>query len=60
MKHIEPLIPGVRDRLDIALGWIHRNEEKWRKATADAAEHALTTWDWPVIAPGFDRLLLKG
>ncbi|XUZ95730.1 glycosyltransferase [Streptomyces araujoniae] len=35
-------------------------EEKWRKATADAAEHALTTWDWPVIAPGFDRLLLKG
>ncbi|KAB2594181.1 glycosyltransferase [Streptomyces arboris] len=35
-------------------------EETWRKASAEAAEHALTTWDWPVISPAFDRLLLEG
>ncbi|WP_326683852.1 hypothetical protein OHB31_10855 [Streptomyces microflavus] len=33
-------------------------EENWRKATADAAEHSLTTWDWSVISAQFDQLLL--
>jgi glycosyltransferase involved in cell wall biosynthesis len=34
------------------------SEETWRKAGADAAAHVMTTWDWPVTAPAYDRLLL--
>ncbi|WP_031070424.1 glycosyltransferase [Streptomyces sp. NRRL S-118] len=34
------------------------SEEDWREATAAAAKHSLATWDWSVISPQFDRLLL--
>ncbi|MFD9504063.1 glycosyltransferase [Streptomyces sp. NPDC060035] len=34
------------------------SKDDWRTATAAAAEHSLTTWDWSVISPQFDRLLL--
>jgi hypothetical protein len=33
-------------------------EEGWREAGARASEHALTCWDWSVVAPRFDRLIL--
>ena len=33
-------------------------EESWREAGARAAEHAMTCWDWTVVAPRFDRLIL--
>ncbi len=33
-------------------------EESWREAGARASEHALTSWDWSVVAPRFDRLIL--
>ena len=34
------------------------SESAWRKAGADAAAHVMTTWDWSVTAPGYDRLVL--
>ncbi|MFG3494105.1 glycosyltransferase [Streptomyces sp. NPDC047928] len=36
------------------------SEEVWRKHGQAAAEHAVTTWDWPVVARAFDGLLLNG
>jgi glycosyltransferase involved in cell wall biosynthesis len=33
-------------------------EESWRAATEPAAKHALSMWDWSVVGPQFDRLLL--
>ncbi|MFE2758695.1 glycosyltransferase [Streptomyces halstedii] len=33
------------------------SEESWRNAGKLATEHALTTWDWPVVRLDFDRLL---
>ncbi|MFI9582103.1 hypothetical protein ACIHCQ_09705 [Streptomyces sp. NPDC052236] len=33
-------------------------EESWRKAGQAASEHALASWDWPVVQQDFDRLLL--
>ncbi|MGW1095892.1 glycosyltransferase family 1 protein [Streptomyces sp. NPDC002455] len=32
------------------------SEESWRNAGKLATEHALTTWDWPVVRLDFDRL----
>jgi glycosyltransferase involved in cell wall biosynthesis len=34
------------------------SDEVWRHTGAAAAAHALTTWDWSVTAPAYDRLLL--
>ena len=34
------------------------SEETWRKGGADAAAHVMTTWDWPVTASAYDRLVL--
>ncbi len=34
-------------------------EEVWRAAARDAADHARTTWGWPVVAAEFDNLLLN-
>ncbi|MEU9359105.1 glycosyltransferase family 1 protein [Streptomyces sp. NPDC048301] len=34
------------------------SEESWRNAGKMASEHALTTWDWPVVRLDFDRLFL--
>ncbi|MGW6459310.1 glycosyltransferase [Streptomyces sp. NPDC055078] len=34
------------------------SDEDWRAATAAAAKHSLSTWDWSVISAEFDRLLL--
>jgi glycosyltransferase involved in cell wall biosynthesis len=34
------------------------SEETWRKTGEDAAAHVMTTWDWPVSASGYDRLVL--
>ncbi|MFC9172904.1 MULTISPECIES: glycosyltransferase family 1 protein [Streptomyces] len=33
------------------------SDESWRNAGKMATEHALTTWDWPVVRLDFDRLL---
>lgn len=33
-------------------------EEVWRKAGAEAADHAIATWDWSGVRAHFDRLLL--
>ncbi|MFD4234135.1 glycosyltransferase family 1 protein [Streptomyces sp. NPDC058542] len=33
------------------------SDESWRNAGKLATEHALTTWDWPVVRLDFDRLL---
>jgi glycosyltransferase involved in cell wall biosynthesis len=35
-------------------------EESWREAGAQAAEHALTAWDWSAVRHDFDRLLFNG
>ncbi|NUK02056.1 glycosyltransferase [Streptomyces lunaelactis] len=35
------------------------SEENWRTATASAAKHSLSTWDWSVVGLEFDRLLLS-
>jgi glycosyltransferase involved in cell wall biosynthesis len=35
------------------------SEETWRSAGKAAAEHALTTWDWTVTVPDYDRVLLS-
>ncbi|MEW2065572.1 glycosyltransferase [Streptomyces sp. NPDC007346] len=51
------VVGSPREAADRVLA-LTATEEKWREATADAAEHALTTWDWSVISPEFDRLLL--
>ncbi|MEU3001764.1 glycosyltransferase family 1 protein [Streptomyces sp. NPDC006995] len=32
------------------------SDESWRNAGKLATEHALTTWDWPVVRLDFDRL----
>jgi glycosyltransferase involved in cell wall biosynthesis len=32
-------------------------EEHWRRTGSAAAEHALATWNWPVVAGAYDRLL---
>jgi glycosyltransferase involved in cell wall biosynthesis len=32
-------------------------EESWRRAGRQAAEHAITAWDWSAVRHGFDRLL---
>jgi len=34
-------------------------EDTWREAGGAAATHAIDTWDWPVTAKDFDRLLLR-
>ncbi|MFF0444869.1 hypothetical protein ACFYT4_00340 [Streptomyces sp. NPDC004609] len=34
------------------------SEEVWRKQARMASEHAIATWDWPVVAEKFDHLLL--
>ncbi|WP_051942729.1 glycosyltransferase [Streptacidiphilus rugosus] len=34
------------------------DEETWRKAGQEASAHALATWDWEVVRPDYDRLLL--
>ncbi|MGW4029024.1 glycosyltransferase [Streptomyces sp. NPDC004838] len=36
------------------------SEDAWRTATAAAAKHSLSTWDWSVISEEFDRLILRG
>ncbi|MCK8676859.1 MULTISPECIES: glycosyltransferase family 1 protein [Streptomyces] len=33
-------------------------EEAWRDAGKLAADHALSTWDWPVVSRAFDELFL--
>ncbi|OII63544.1 MULTISPECIES: glycosyltransferase family 1 protein [unclassified Streptomyces] len=33
-------------------------EESWREAGKLASEHALSAWDWPVVAKQFDELFL--
>ncbi|WP_098024625.1 glycosyltransferase family 4 protein [Streptomyces sp. st115] len=35
------------------------SDESWRNAGKMATEHALTTWDWPVVRLDFDRLLFE-
>jgi len=32
--------------------------EAWRETGAEASKHALATWDWEVVKPGYERLLL--
>ena len=32
--------------------------DAWREAGAAASKHALATWDWEVVKPGYERLLL--
>jgi len=34
MQHIEPLVPGYRNRLDIALGWISEYRRDWEERLA--------------------------
>ncbi|MGW6459266.1 glycosyltransferase, partial [Streptomyces sp. NPDC055078] len=36
------------------------SDEVWRKQARMASEYAIATWDWPVVAEAFDRLLLGG
>lgn len=35
------------------------SEEVWRKTGDQASQHALAVWDWPVVSPDYDRLLLN-
>lgn len=35
-------------------------DEDWRAAGRAAAALAIASWDWPVVAPQFDELLLRG
>lgn len=51
MDRIEPLIPGVRNPLDIALGWIHKREKHWEKKLAKhETARAETQWVCEYIA----------
>lgn len=34
------------------------SDELWRKTGAEAAAHAMATWDWAMTAPAYDRLIL--
>jgi glycosyltransferase involved in cell wall biosynthesis len=34
------------------------DEDTWRAAGTAAAAHALATWDWSVVRPGYERLFL--
>lgn len=35
-------------------------DQTWRSTGEAAAAHAVTAWDWEVVRPGFDELLLGG
>ncbi|MFG3342749.1 glycosyltransferase family 1 protein [Glycomyces sp. NPDC048151] len=37
---------------------INVSEESWRDSAKLASEHALSTWDWSVVSPEYDRFFL--
>ncbi|GAB1693952.1 glycosyltransferase family 1 protein [Krasilnikovia sp. M28-CT-15] len=53
------VVPDVGEAVDRILA-VTSSEEVWRATGAAAAEHTCATWDWPVVGPQFDRVLLGG